>query len=278
MTAKVALITGASRGIGKATALAFADAGFDVAFTARTLREGERYEHSSSVKSSDTSAMPGSLEITAALVEERGQRALPIRMDLLDPESIAPVAEQTQKHFGHIDVLINNALYTGPGVMDRFLDLPLDIVDRMIRANLLAQIQLTQCVLPGMLERREGVVINVTTAACMTDPPAAVGEGGWGFAYSASKAAFHRLAGVLRQEHANSGVQFFNLEPGFVTTEMMELQHRASGFESARGAPPAVPAAVMLWLATSPEAAQLEKPTLHAQPFARANKLVADWP
>ena len=126
MTAKVALITGASRGIGKATALAFADAGFDVAITARTLREGERYEHSSTVKSSDTSAMPGSLEITAALIEERGQRALPIRMDLLDLETIPPVAEQTQKHFGHIDVLINNALYTGPGVMDRFLDLPLD--------------------------------------------------------------------------------------------------------------------------------------------------------
>lgn len=278
MTAKVALITGASRGIGKATALAFADGGFDVAITARTLREGERYEHSSTLKKSDTSAMPGSLEITAALIEERGQRALPIRMDLLDLDSIAPVAEQTQKHFGHIDVLINNALYTGPGVMDRFLDLPIDIVERTLRANLLAQIQLTQSVLPGMLERRDGVIINVTTAACMIDPPAPVGEGGWGFAYSASKAAFHRLAGVLRQEHAESGVRFYNLEPGFVTTEMMELQHRAGGFESARGAPPSVPAAVMLWLATAPEAAQLEKPTLHAQPFARERKLLADWP
>ena len=64
--------------------------------------------------------MPGSLEITAREIEARGQAALPVRMDLLDPASIEPVAEQTAKHFGHIDVLINNAIYTGPGVMDRF--------------------------------------------------------------------------------------------------------------------------------------------------------------
>lgn len=277
MTAKVALITGASRGIGKATALAFADAGFDVAITARTLVEGERHEHSSTVKSSDTSVMPGSLATTAKLIEERGQRALPIRMDLLDLETITPVAEQTQQHFGHIDVLINNALYTGPGVMDHFLDLPLEIMDRMFRANVLAQLQLIQAVLPAMLKRGEGVIINVTTAACMTDPPAPAGEGGWGFAYSASKAAFHRLAGVLRQEHANSGVNFYNLEPGFVNTEMMEIQHRGNGFEGPTGAPVTVPAAVMLWLATSAEAPELEKPTLHAQPFALKQGLVPDW-
>ena len=84
MQPQVALITGASRGIGKATALAFAEAGFDVAITARTLREGERYEHASSVKTSDTSPMPGSLELTAGLIEEPGRRAFPIRMDLLD--------------------------------------------------------------------------------------------------------------------------------------------------------------------------------------------------
>jgi NAD(P)-dependent dehydrogenase (short-subunit alcohol dehydrogenase family) len=278
MTAKVALITGASRGIGKATALAFADAGFDVAITARTLVEGERYEHSSTVKSSDTSAMPGSLEITARLIEERGQRALPIRMDLLEPETIAPAAEQTEKHFGQIDVLINNAVYTGPGVMDRFLDLPLEMMDRMVRANLMAQLQLTQSVLPGMLARGSGVIINVTTAACMTDPPAPTGEGGWGFAYAASKAAFHRLAGVLRQEHADSGVQFFNLEPGVVATEMMELQHGSGGAWAVESAPVTVPAAVMLWLATSPDAGALERPTLHAQPFARKHNLVPDWP
>lgn len=278
MQPKVALITGASRGIGKATALAFADAGYDVAITARTVQEGERHEHASSVKRSDTSPMPGSLEVTARLIEERGRRALPVRMDLLDLASIEPVVDQVEKHFGHIDVLINNAVYTGPGNMDRFLDLPLEILDQMLRANVLAQVALTRRALPGMLARGEGVVINVTTAACMNDPRAPAGEGGWSYAYAGSKAAFHRLAGILRQEHKGSGLRFFNLEPGFVTTEMVELQHRADGMQTWRGAPPHVPAAVMLWLATSPEAAELENPTLHAQPFAKERKLVADWP
>ena len=91
MTNKTALVTGASRGIGKATAVALARAGFDVAFTARTVHEGEGLDDSDSAGRS----VPGSLDTTAALVTDAGQRALPVAMDLmrtlkrtLDPNGI----------------------------------------------------------------------------------------------------------------------------------------------------------------------------------------------
>src|SRR3954449_2498798 len=86
---KVAFVTGASRGIGRASALALADAGFDVVITARTEREGEGRTEANSVRGDDPIvAIPGSLERTAAEIAERGRRALPIKLDLLDAEAI----------------------------------------------------------------------------------------------------------------------------------------------------------------------------------------------
>ena len=88
MSQKVAFITGASRGIGKACAIELADAGYDIAVTARTVQEGEEREHSSTIARSDTSALPGSLESTTALCEAKGVRAMAVAADLLEPESL----------------------------------------------------------------------------------------------------------------------------------------------------------------------------------------------
>jgi hypothetical protein len=77
-----AVVTGASRGIGKAIAVHLARAGFDVALTARTVKEGEEREHSSTLRRSDTSPLPGSLSSTAALVEAAGVRSLTVPADL----------------------------------------------------------------------------------------------------------------------------------------------------------------------------------------------------
>ena len=80
---KVAFVTGASRGIGKAIAIEFAEAGFDVAILARTVHEGESREHSSTVKRSDTSPLPGSLDSTAELIRATGRQCLAVPGDLL---------------------------------------------------------------------------------------------------------------------------------------------------------------------------------------------------
>ena len=105
----IALVTGASRGIGRASALALADAGFDVAITARTVREGEGTIGPPTSDGGGDVAVPGSLETTAAEIAERGQRALPITMDLLSAESGASAPNMPSDAWGRVDVLVNNA-------------------------------------------------------------------------------------------------------------------------------------------------------------------------
>ena len=138
---RVAFITGASRGIGAAAAVALAERGFDVVVTARTVHEGQ---------SADGRALPGSIETTAALVRKRGADALPLRLDLLDADSIDRAVQETFDTWGRIDLLLNNGIYTGPGSMEHFLDLDLATIETMFRANVFAQISLTQKILPRM--------------------------------------------------------------------------------------------------------------------------------
>ena len=278
MTRRVAFVTGASRGIGKATALALAERGFDVAITARTRREGERREHSPVRARSDTSPLPGSLETTAAQIAERGREALPIPMDLLDRGAVSAAAKRVLAEWGRVDVLVNNAVYTGPGTLDHFLDLDLETIEIIFEANVFAQIHLTQQLLPAFLEQGSGVIVNVTSAVALNDPPAPAGQGGWGFAYAATKGAFHRMAGILAVELRERGLRVHNLEPGFVMTEAMEQSLKDEGFGAMRGAPPAVPAAVIAWLADEPEAAELNGQTVFAQRFCKERGLLPDWP
>src|SRR5690349_25037112 len=111
MTDRVAFVTGASRGIGKACAVRLAAAGFDVAVTARTVREGEERDHSSTVRKSDTRPLPGSLSSTADLVEAEGRRALVLPADLLDRASLGAAVATVLERWGSIDVLVNNGRY-----------------------------------------------------------------------------------------------------------------------------------------------------------------------
>ena len=274
---RVALVTGASRGIGKASALALSAAGFDVAVGARTMHEGEGRDDS------DTGAgrpIPGGLDTTASAVEATGQRALPITMDLLDRPSLTAAVAQVLDRWGRIDVLVNNAVHTGAGSMEHFVDLELPVIEAKLEANVVAQIVLIKAVLPGMLARGAGTIIDITSAVATTDPPAPAGQGGWGLGYAMTKGAFHRIAGILAIELGDRGIRAFNLEPGYVVTERMAVNQAELGFEGRyRGAPPSVPAAVVAWLATlaEPEATQLNGSTVTAQKLALQRHLHADW-
>jgi NAD(P)-dependent dehydrogenase (short-subunit alcohol dehydrogenase family) len=260
MTTKpVAMVTGASRGIGKAIAICLADAGFDVAITARTEREGQgRSEHNSVRAEDPIVALPGSLETTAREIEARGQRALPVRMDLLQFADVVDAPRRVLDQWGRIDVLVNNAILVAGPSMDRVLDLTAESMTSLVVANYVHQVILTQQVIPGMVERGSGRILNMVSGSARIDPKAPAGAGGWGIAYSASKAAFGRFAGGINAEFAPAVVAF-NVDPGNVVTEKRKALHPTDIFASTGygSQSPEDTGAVMAFLATSPEAPDL---------------------
>jgi NAD(P)-dependent dehydrogenase (short-subunit alcohol dehydrogenase family) len=274
----VALVTGASRGIGKSIAVHLARAGFDVAIGARTLHEGEEREHSSTVSRSDRRALPGSLDATAALIEESGRRALPLYLDLLDRASLQSAVDSVLGRWDRVDVLVNNGRYVGPGHMDQILDTPVELIDRHLEANVIAPVILAKLLLPQMVERAHGVVINLASSSGTVDPPAPAGHGGWGLGYGMSKAALHRLAGMLAVELGDRGIRAYNLSPGFIATERIAIDMGAFGFDARAGAPVDVVGAAAAWLVTAPEAGQRNGGWVEAQELCRQLGLVPGWP
>jgi NAD(P)-dependent dehydrogenase (short-subunit alcohol dehydrogenase family) len=271
------LVTGASRGIGKAIAVHLARAGFDVAVAARTRHEGEEREHSSTVASSNTRPLPGSLESTADLVRREGRRALPVYLDLLDRTSLGAAVTTVLERWGPIDVLVNNGRYVGPGHMDVILDTPVELLDRHLEANVMAPVILTKLVLEDMVDRGRGTIINLVSTSGTTDPPKPAGLGGWGLGYGMSKAALTRVAGMIAVEMGQSGILAFSLSPGFVATERIALDMAEFGFSAAAGAPADVVGAVAVWLATATEAAERNGQWIEAQVVCRELGLLPGW-
>jgi NAD(P)-dependent dehydrogenase (short-subunit alcohol dehydrogenase family) len=277
MTDQVALVTGASRGIGMACAVALARAGYDVAVSARTVNDGERREHSATIAATDDRPIPGSLSETAQQVEAEGRRALVVPADLLDIDSMTRAGQQVLDEWGRVDVLVHNGRYVGPGHMDRFLDTPLELLEAPLRANVLGPLALTKVVLPGMIERGRGVIVDITSAAAYGDPTKPAGDGGWGMSYGISKGAFHRVAGFLNAEYGDAGIWCFNVQPGVVATERGALDSVQFGFGN-WGAPPEVVGAVVGWLATDRMAEELLGRTVEAQFVCHELGLLPEWP
>lgn len=266
MNAKVALITGASRGIGAEAAVALARQGYRVAITARTLEEGEKHDH----VGSDVS-LPGSLDATAAAVKAAGSEALCLKADILDEPGVIAAALQAIEHFGHVDLLFNNAVYQGSGNQEAVLAVTREQLDSIYQGNVFTPLALIRTLLPGMLQRGQGTIINMVSHTAFNNPPASADKGGWGFAYPSSKAALARMAGALRVEHVGSGVRFFNMEPGFVVTEVMKLAGMTEEI-MARFKPckPQAIAAVVAWLAENEPLAEWQpQETLAAPAIAK---------
>jgi NAD(P)-dependent dehydrogenase (short-subunit alcohol dehydrogenase family) len=273
---KVALVTGASRGIGRCGALALARAGYDVAITARTVHEGEG--RADPVTTGDTFAplpLPGSIDRTREEIEGLGRRALGVRMDLLDRASVVGASQATMKAFGRIDVLVNNAVYEGPGLSDLFLDFTPELAEKVLQANFISHLLMTQTVLPTMLQQGGGIIINTTSSVARNDPPGPANEAGWGIGYAASKGAFDRMVGVVHAEFRPRGIRAYNLDPGLVMTEAMKIRGMEALFAGRIfWAPPEVPGAVMGWLASAPEAVDLAGTRIDAQALCAQLKLV----
>lgn len=253
-----ALVTGATRGIGRQTALTLAAAGFDVAISGRTIAEGEgRIAPRASVDPTrDAAQLPveGSLEATARDVVELGAKCLVVPMDLTDPDGVGVAIDRLHAQWPVLDVLVNNAFVHRP--QQAYLDLTPESLRASWEGNFLNQILLTQLVLKPMLQRGSGTVVNMASSSATNDPPAGPGDGGWGLGYAASKAAFGRMAGSINAELGTRGIRAFNVDPGFVVTESARARGGTEDIADKGGYPSADPAAsgqVIAWLATAAE-------------------------
>jgi NAD(P)-dependent dehydrogenase (short-subunit alcohol dehydrogenase family) len=189
-----ALVTGASRGIGAAVARRLAAEGADVALVARTL---ERHP-----------TLPGSLRETAAAVEAHGRRAAVVVADLSDPEDRARVVPEAVDGLGGpVDVLVNNA---AAAIYQPLADFPLRRRRLTFEVNVHAPLDLAQATVPGMVERGEGWVVNLTSASARLTPGPPVPADGLRSTigvYGASKAALDRLTNALAVELEGTGVR-----------------------------------------------------------------------
>ena len=148
-------------------------------------------------------------------------------------------------HYGQIDLLINNAVYQDRETNAMLLDTDDAALERTLYGNVVAPLRLVRRVLPSMLARGGGQIINVSSGAGKNDPPAPANRGGWGFAYGASKAALARMSGCVNREHGAQGIRAFSVNPGVVATEALtatlgeggELERRYGAMKPARSGP-----------------------------------------
>jgi NAD(P)-dependent dehydrogenase (short-subunit alcohol dehydrogenase family) len=188
---RVALVTGASRGIGAATGQALAAAGARVALLARTV---------------------GHLEEVASAIQATGGEALALPCDMADPAAVRRALERVTAELGPVDIVINNAAVAWPLGPTAQVDEAHWI--EALAINLTGPFVAIRTVLPGMLARRWGRIVNISTGA-------AIGSGlVSGNAYSVSKAGLEMLAVNLAAELENTGVLAHVVRPGVVETEM----------------------------------------------------------
>jgi citronellol/citronellal dehydrogenase len=176
---RVAIVTGASRGIGKAIAIALAQEGAQVVVAARTCRELQ--------------AISGTIETTAEEIRKLGSSPLAIKTDVTNEKSVALMVDKTLEEWGRIDILVNNAATNFPA---RFQEMPQKNWDRIIDVNVRGTVLCTRAVLPAMIKQRWGHIINISSMVTqhLHHQPFT------GIAYDVTKVAINRFTLGLADE------------------------------------------------------------------------------
>ncbi|MBD2019615.1 SDR family oxidoreductase [Leptolyngbya sp. FACHB-36] len=226
-----ALITGASSGIGRATAIAFAQAGIHLALVSRTQSKLD------------------------AVAEEVAGYGVKVQVYPVDLAQVSQVRDQVAKiaaEFDPIDILINNA---GMGYTNALLDTTLSDWQRVLDLNLTSVFQCIQGILPGMRQRQRGTIINVASIAGQQVFP------DWG-AYCVSKFGLVALSKTLAAEERTHGIRVVILSPGSVNTPIWDTETVQADFDRSRMLTPETVAQSILYTALLPEQAVVEELTL----------------
>jgi citronellol/citronellal dehydrogenase len=195
---KVAIVTGSSRGIGKAIAVELARAGATVVVAARTVEAGQ-------------SALPGTIFATMDEIQSLGGNAITMKCDVRREEDIDEMVKQATLQLGHIDIMVNNAGITTP---ESFKDLPVEKWDLVMAVNLRGTFLCTKAVLPQMIERKSGHIINMSSILAQKVK--------YSIPYGASKAAIERFTLGLAKEMRKYNIAVNALCPDFTYTEAVE--------------------------------------------------------
>ena len=198
LAGKVAIVTGAGRGIGAAAAFTLGEAGVSVVLAARTVAQAEA---------------------NARQISVAGGKAVAMACDVSDYAACQRLVHETTRHFGPPDVLVNNAGVIEPIGMVGETD-PTEWA-RSIEINLIGAYYAIRAVLPGMIERGHGDIINVSSGAALRP------QEGWS-AYCAGKAGLAMLTRSIDLEHRAAGIRVFGFQPGTTDTDM-QVTIRASG-------------------------------------------------
>jgi len=187
LTGKVALVTGAARGLGRAISLALANAGADIALGLRDINSGADLLHE---------------------IEALGRRALPVQMDVTNLEQISSAVVGTAAHFGGLDILVNNA---GGGFSNLAIDVPEEEFDATVSINLKATFFASQAAAKIMIREGGGTIINMSSQAGFAALPTES-------VYCASKAAVSHLTKCLAVEWGKHNITVNAVAPTFIST------------------------------------------------------------
>ena len=263
---KTAIVTGASRGIGKQIAIELGRRGANVVVAARTVVPHRR--------------LAGTIGETVDAVQAVGGKALGVQTDLRDPVQVRALVDRTLEQFGSVSVLVNNAADTSRIAMRRpFLDTNREDWLSQFETNLHGPFSLIQAVLPSMVSAHEGVIVNVSSGAADLVPVSRGSDDSDGgrlgdrYAYAASKAALNRLGNALAAEFYAAGIAVMMVCPGSTQTELVELMLKAGTTEGSAG-PIDVPVKTVLHMITCDQPMQYSGQFFHSAQFAHEQRLL----
>ncbi len=239
---RVAVVTGASRGIGKQTCLLLAGHGVELVLVARTEEPRP--------------GTPGTLRETVEELRALGAEPAAVRADLSVPDDVDHIVATALERFGGVDILVNNAAYTvGKTLFTHVPAITRDQWEKHFAINVTAPLMLIQGFWNSMRERGGGVIVNLTSGASLLQPvdpdrSNLTGLPENGPAYGASKAALNRMTNVIAQEGVADRIAVVALEPGFVLTETMAATFERTGVRDTHAIPATVPARAIAHLCT----------------------------